>query len=203
MLRQTSRNELWTLKWNQWVPTNESKAKTLEKKVCKLLKSIYGLKLVSCSWNISLDKTVKSYGLQQNVDDLLVYKHFKDEKMDFLVLYVDDILFRYDVGMLTLFKVWLAKCFDMKDLGEANYVLGIQLYGDWKNKIIALSQSSYINKVFEKFAMQDSNKGGQPSRIGITLSLNDCPRHSRRNSILKKVPYASIAGIFHVHYALY
>ena len=39
-----------------------------------------------------LDNTVKSYGLQQNVDELLVYKHFKDKKIVFLVLYVDDIL---------------------------------------------------------------------------------------------------------------
>ena len=72
------------------------------------------------------------------------------------------------------------------DFDEANYILGIQLFGDWKNKMIALFQSLYINKVFEKFTMQDSNKGGQPSMIGITLSLNDCPRHSRRKSILKK-----------------
>ena len=69
--------------------------------------------------------------------------------------------------------------------------------------MIALFQSSYINKLLKKFAMQDSNKKGQPSMIGITLSLNDCPRHSRRKSILKKIPYASTVGIFHVRYALY
>ena len=119
--------------------TNKFKVKGLEKKVCKLFKSIYGLKQVSCSCNIRLDNTVKSYGLQQNVDELLVYKHFKDEKMVFLVLYVDDIPFGYDVGMITSKKVWLAKQFDMKDLGEANYVLGIQRFGDWKNKMVALS----------------------------------------------------------------
>ena len=43
--------------------------------------------------------------------------------MVFLVLYVDNILFRNNVGVLTLVKVWLAKWFDMKDLGESNYVL--------------------------------------------------------------------------------
>ena len=134
-------------------------------------------------------------GSNKNVDKLLVYKHFKDEKVVFLVLYVDDILFGYDEGMLTSVKVWLGKQFDMKDLDKANYVLGIQLFGDWKNKMIALFQSSCINKVFKKFVMQDSNKGGQPS-IGIPLSLNDYPRHSRRNSILKKVPYALAIGIF-------
>ena len=46
--------------------------------------------------------------------------------------------------------------------------------------------TQYINKVFEKLAMQDSNKGEQPSMIEITLSLNDCLRHSRRKIILKK-----------------
>ena len=48
---------------------------------------------------------VKSYGFRQNVDELLVYKNFKDEKMIFLVLYVDDILFGYDERILTLVKV--------------------------------------------------------------------------------------------------
>ena len=42
--------------------------------------------------------------------------------MVFLVLYVDDILFGYDMGMMTLVKVWLTKRFDIKDLGEVNYV---------------------------------------------------------------------------------
>ena len=74
--------------------------------------------------------------------------------MVFLVLYVDDILLiGNDVGMLTSVKVWLAKQFDMKDMGEANFVLGIQLFRDRKNKMIALSQSSYIDKVLKKFAM--------------------------------------------------
>ena len=80
-------------------------------------------------------------------------------KVVFLVLYVDDILFGYDEGMLTSVKVWLAKQFDMKDLDEVNYILGVHLFRDWKNKMIALSQSSYIGKVLKKFEIQDSKKG--------------------------------------------
>ncbi len=49
----------------------------------------------------------------------------------FLVLHVDDILLiGNDVGRLTEVKLWLAKQFDMKDLGEAAYVLGIQIFRD-------------------------------------------------------------------------
>ena len=66
--------------------------------------------------------------------------------MVFLILYVDDILLiGNDVKTLTSVRHWLAEQFDMKDLGEANYVLGIQILQDMKNKRIALSQTSYIN----------------------------------------------------------
>ena len=82
----------------------------------------------------------------------------------------------------------------MKNLGEANFVLGIQLFRDWNNRMIALSQSSYIDKVLKKFAMQDSKKGGQPSRTGITLSLDDCLKTSEEKVYMEKVPYASAVG---------
>ena len=39
----------------------------------------------------------------------------------------------------------------MKDLGEANYILGIKLLRDWKNKVLALSQALYIDKILAIF----------------------------------------------------
>ena len=60
--------------------------------------------------------------------------------MAFLVLYVDKILLiGNDVGMLSTIKVWLANTFDMKDLREASYILGIKLFLDQKGRIIRLS----------------------------------------------------------------
>ena len=57
--------------------------------------------------------------------------------MVFLVLYVDDILLMGDnVKLLTEVKDWLATQFKMKDLGNANYVLGIQILRDRKNRVI-------------------------------------------------------------------
>ena len=86
------------------------KAKRQENKVCKLLKSIYGLKQASHSWSIRFDQAVKTYGFEQSVDEPCVYKHVKDKKIVFLVLYVDDILLiRNDTRVLTSVKVWLAK----------------------------------------------------------------------------------------------
>ena len=63
-----------------------------EQKVCKLLRSIYGLKQASRSWNLRFDETIKTYGFEQNVDEPCVYKCIDNKKVVFLVLYVDDIL---------------------------------------------------------------------------------------------------------------
>ena len=104
-------------------------------KVCELQKSIYGLKQASRSWNIRFDETVKTYGFLQLEDEPCVYKLIHEGKVVFLILYVDDILLiGNDVRKLSDIKVWLTKQFDMKDMGEAAFVLSIQIFRDRKNK---------------------------------------------------------------------
>ena len=99
--------------------------------VCKLQKSIYGLKHASRSWNIHFDQAVKSFGFTQNLDEPCVYKESKGKVVAFLVLYVDDILLiGNNVRMLSTVNVWLANTLVMKDLGEASYILGIKLFQD-------------------------------------------------------------------------
>ena len=115
--------------------------------------------------------------------------------MVFQVIYVNDILLiGNDVDVLTSVKFWLAKQFDMKDLGKANYVLGIQLFRDRKNKMIAISQNSYIDKVLKKFSIQNSKKGEQHSRTGVTLSMDDYLKTFKEKEYIEKVPYASCLG---------
>ena len=88
----------------------------------------------------------------------------------FLVLYVDDILLiGNDIGVMSSVKVWLSSQFDMKDLGEANFILRIKLC---KNKILGLSQARYIDKVLERFNMQNSKKRLLPFRHGVLLFDN-------------------------------
>ncbi|MCV5002720.1 reverse transcriptase domain-containing protein, partial [Escherichia coli] len=142
-----------------------------EQKVCKLLKSIYGLKQASRSWNLRFDETIKTYGFEQNIDEPCVYKLINEQTVVFLVLYVDDILLiGNNVVKLSEVKNWLAEQFQMKDLGNANYVLGIQILRDRKNKLLILSQASYVDKVLARFSMQDSKKGLLPTRHGVSFS---------------------------------
>ena len=76
-------------------------------------------------------------------------------KYIFLVLYVDDILLASNnTDLLFETKQLLFGHFDMKDLGEASYVLGIQILHDRANGILILSQNTYIDRILKRFNMQ-------------------------------------------------
>jgi hypothetical protein len=89
-------------------------------KICKLQKSIYGLKLASWSWNIHFDEVVKGFGFIKNEEEVCVSKKERRSSTAFLILYVDDILLiGNDIPMLEFVKTLLKNSFLMKDLGEA------------------------------------------------------------------------------------
>ena len=76
-------------------------------KVCKLQRSVYGLKQASRSWNIQFDETIKEFGFSKNLDEPCVYKKKNGSVVVFLVLYVDEILLiGNDVSILQSVKIW-------------------------------------------------------------------------------------------------
>ncbi|KAL0539315.1 hypothetical protein IC582_023520 [Cucumis melo] len=166
-----------------------------EQKVCKLNRSIYGLKQASRSWNIRFDIAIKSYDFDQNVDEPCVYKKINKGKVAFLVLYVDDILLiGNDVGYLINVKAWLAVQFQMKDLEEAQYVLGIQIIRDCKIKTLALSQATYIDKMLIRYSMQNFKKDLLPFRHGVHLSKEQCPKKPQEVENMRRILHVSVVG---------
>jgi hypothetical protein len=165
------------------------------KKVCKLQRSIYGLKQASRSWNLHFDEVVKGFGFIQNGEEACVYKKESGSKISFLILYVDDILLiGNDVDFLNTTKESLKKSFSMKDLGEAAYILGIKIYRDRSRRLIGLSQSTYVDKVLKRFNMEKSKKGLLPMSHGLVLSKRQCPQSAEEHANMSVTPYASAIG---------
>ena len=145
--------------------------------VCKLKKSIYGLKQASRSWNVRFDVTIKEFGFIKNVDEPCVYKKTSGSAIVFLVLYVDDILLiGNDIPMLQSVKIWLSNKFSMKDLGEASFILGIKIYRDRSKRMLGLYQSRYIDLVLKRFSMDGSKRCYLPMSQGIHLSKRMSPK---------------------------
>ncbi|GJV67474.1 retrotransposon protein, putative, ty1-copia subclass, partial [Tanacetum coccineum] len=163
--------------------------------VCKLKRSIYGLKQASRQWNKRFDDEIKKFGFTQNRDEPCVYQKASGSYVTFLILYVDDILIMgNNIPMLQDVKSYLGKCFAMKDLGEAAYILGIKIYRDRSKRLIGLCQSAYIEKILKRYYMENSKRGTIPMQEKLKLSKSDgasTPAEKRRMS---NVPYASAVG---------
>ncbi|GJS86824.1 retrotransposon protein, putative, ty1-copia subclass [Tanacetum coccineum] len=96
-----------------------------------------------------------------------------------------------DIPMLQSVKDWLGKCFAMKDLGDATYILGIKIYRDMSKHLIGLSQDTYLDKILKRFKMENSKKGNLPRHHGIKISKDLCPKTDKELDKISRVPYAS------------
>ncbi|KAK8713625.1 hypothetical protein V6N13_148837 [Hibiscus sabdariffa] len=165
------------------------------RKVCKLQRSIYGLKKASRSWNLHFNEAIQEFGFIRNEDEPCVYKMFSGSIVSFLILYVDDILIiGNDIPTLQSIKTWLSSCFSKNDLGEAAYILGVKIYRDRSRRLLGLSQSTYIDKVLKRFSMEESKTGFLPMRHGISLSKEMCPSTPQERERMSQIPYASAIG---------
>jgi hypothetical protein len=142
-----------------------------------------------------LNETIKRFGFKGNVEDNCVYAKFKSGKYIFLILYVDDILLASsDISLLRDTNKFLSSNFDMKDLGEASYVLGIEIHRDRKNGVLGLSQKAYLEKVLKKYNMHKSNATPAPIVKGDSFGQFQCPKNQYEIDQMKAVPYASPVG---------
>ena len=102
--------------------------------VCKLKKSIYGLKQASRQWYLKFHDVISSFGFEENIMDQCIYQKVSGSKTCFIILYVDDILLASnDKGLLHEVKQFLSKNFEMKHMELFGFytftVLKIYVFG--------------------------------------------------------------------------
>nr|GEW54669.1 hypothetical protein [Tanacetum cinerariifolium] len=91
-------------------------------------------------------------------------------------------------------KTYLGKCFAMKDLGEATYILGIKIYRDRSKRLIGLCQSAYIEKILKRYYMENSKRGSIPMQEKLKLSKSQGASTPAEMKRMQNVPYASAVG---------
>jgi hypothetical protein len=162
---------------------------------CKLKKSIYGLKQASRQWYLKFDEVIKIFGFIENQVDNCIYVKIKGSMFIILVLYVDDILLECnDKNLLHETKGFLSSNFDMKDLGDASYVLGIEIHRDRTKSVLGLSQRAYIEKMLKRYNMHNCSSQPAPVVKGDKLGTFQGPRNQLEIDQMKSIPYASAVG---------
>ena len=82
----------------------------------------------------------------------------------------------------------------MKDLGEASFVLGIEIHRDRRMGVLGLSQSAYLEKVLKKYGMHASKPTPAPIVKGGSFGKFQCPKNQYEIDQMKAVSYAYVVG---------
>ena len=165
--------------------------------VCKLEKSLYGLKQSPRCWNKAFQEYVEKIGFTQASEDACVYVR-KQETLTVIAVYVDDlIILAENASEMQEIKDNLKTQFKMKDIGELHYCLGISVFQDKENKQIQLHQKQNIEKMLKKFGQIEDKTVTTPADLnaklkkedGVSKSVNPTQYQSMVGSLL----YAAIA----------
>ncbi|GJY42410.1 retrotransposon protein, putative, ty1-copia subclass [Tanacetum coccineum] len=112
----------------------------------------------------------------------------------FLILYVDDIIIMGNhIPSLQSVKDYLGKCFAMKDLGEAAFILGIKIYRDRSKRLIGLGQNAYMDKILKRYKMDNSKRGHIPMQE--RLDLNKTQGASTPKEVKPALYFANKPGV--------
>lgn len=133
--------------------------------VCRLRKSLYGLKQSTRCWNQVLDTQLKRMGFQQSQSDLCIYTSQKDRFT--IAVYVDDIvLAAQSEKEIDQVKRKLAKRFQLKEL---HYFLGVKVKQDSEPGKIWIGQPAYIDSILKRFGMDNCKSANTPFASGVKL----------------------------------
>lgn len=163
--------------------------------VCKLNKSLYGLKQAARQWYKKIDRALRKLGFKRLEADHCVYIWREGDLVIYIALYVDDLLLLSNSkAKLKEIKLQLSQMFHMKDLGPAHYVLGFQIHRDRQARTLSISQGEYVKNVLERFDMMDCKPVSTPLATGVKLLKSDCPTSQEDIETMAAVPYQQAIG---------
>jgi len=135
------------------------------------LYSKYYMKQSSRCWNKTFSEYLKELKFVHLKAECCIFK--REEPLTFIALYVDDIIvIASDVDVVKT-KLELSKRFQMKDMGPLHYILGITCIQNQLNGKIGLMQEMYIDKLIDRYGLNDSKVVSTPSDCSVTLMKSD------------------------------
>ena len=163
--------------------------------VCKLNKSIYGLKQSPRLWSEKLGAAMGELGFTKAYSDPSLYIYDRDNIKIIVPVFVDDItLASSSDDALDKFVVELGNHFKLRDLGPTSLLLGVEITRNRSKRTIHLSQTQYILNKLDEFDMADCKTVGTPMLPGLKLSTEQCPKTDEDKAEMKNIPYINAVG---------
>ena len=163
--------------------------------VCRLRKSLYGLKQAGRVWNKTLHSVLTSMGFSRIQSDHGLYIFIRDDVRMFMPVFVDDItLAGTDAAKIDSIVQELSRHFKLRDLGPTTQLLGMEIHRDRHNRRLCLSQSQHIANLLQEHSLQDCKPVSTPLNPGSRLSTSMCPQNDAEASEMRQYPYISVVG---------
>jgi hypothetical protein len=166
--------------------------------VCELNKALYGIKQASHAWNAMLDQFLRDVlqFTRCNADICVYFRRTKSNSIIILGIFVDDILVLFhhnDDKEWCIIKAAIAAKFKVKDMGDAQFILGMKIQRNREDKSIQLGQELYISKVIDRFNMSKSKPVDTPES-SEKLTKEMCPTSETERLNAVQVPYMEVVG---------
>ena len=161
--------------------------------VCRLQKSLYGLRQSPRQWNIKLHEALQQMGFTRLKSDNSVYLLREGSDIVIMAVYVDDqMLASNSRRLLDKVKRDLASRFTLRDLGALSVFLGVHITRDRGDRKISLSQSKYVDEILDKFSMAGCST--QPTPLSTSIELPIGPTSEAERQEMRDTPYLSAVG---------
>jgi transposase InsO family protein len=163
--------------------------------VCRLRKSLYGLKQAGRVWNKTLHSVLTSMGFNRVQSDHGLYIYHRDDVRILMPVFVDDItLAGTDAAQIDSIVLELSQHFKLRDLGPTTQLLGMEIHRDRPNHRLYLSQSQHIANLLQEHGLQDCKPVSTPLNPGSRLSTSMSPQNDAEVSEMRQCPYVSVVG---------
>ncbi|KAL0423503.1 UNVERIFIED_CONTAM: Retrovirus-related Pol polyprotein from transposon RE2 [Sesamum radiatum] len=137
--------------------------------VCRLKRSLYGLKQASRQWNQEFTTQIVAFGFIQSKHDYCLFTKKSGDSFLVLLLYVDDILVAgTSAELITEVKNYLDRVFTIKDLGVAKYFLGLEVARSPQG--IVVTQTKYIKDIVTDTGLANARDATTPLPPGIKFT---------------------------------
>ena len=165
--------------------------------VCRLRKSIYGLKQSSRCWNTALDTHLKMLGFIQADSDPCIYWS-SNGGLCWLEVYVDDIVLMAEMtSRLSEVKAGLAEKFEIKDMRELHHFLGMKIIRNDSTGKVWIGQPGYTDNLLETFGMKDAKPVATPvdssTKLLARMENNECVDQVQYRSAIGTLLYLAVA----------
>ncbi|CAM8913179.1 unnamed protein product [Rhodiola kirilowii] len=156
------------------LPTGFYKKKKSQGKVCRLLKSIYGLKQASRQWFAKFSESLLDFGFQKSLNDYSLFTLENGDEFILLLVYVDDVILTgTSQALMDQIKDYIHKKFQIKDMGNLKYFLRLEVARTADG--IFLNQRKYALELLESANLTDCKPVHTPMELKHRLSLSTAP----------------------------